>query len=218
MPTISLVLYPFLPVPPLYHKHCPCPTDTSPISQALAPVLQIPPLHHMLWALSYRYLPFITSSGLCPTDTSPLSQVLVPVLQKPPLHHKLWPLSYRYLPFISSTGHYPTVTALIAQLLVLALSVHPLYHKFCPCLTVTSPIIITSTACSLASLKPLLHRQCVDNKVGASDPVRKAPISLECDNWRLGRDYFATKINNYTTFTLQRHWMGIYATNWRISV
>ena len=36
--------------------------------------------------------------------------------------------------------------------------------------------------------------------------VAKAPISLECDNWRLVRDYFATKINEInTTFTLQSH-------------
>ena len=28
------------------------------------------------------------------------------------------------------------------------------------------------------------------------DIVRKAPISLECDNWRLVCDYFATKIND----------------------
>ena len=33
-----------------------------------------------------------------------------------------------------------------------------------------------------------------------------APFSLECDNWRLVRDYFATKIDDInTTFTLQSH-------------
>ena len=124
-PTISLVLYPNLPVPPLYHKHCPCPTDTSPLSQALVPVLQIPPLYHKLWSLSYKYLPFITSSGPCPTDTSPLSQALVPVLQIPPLYHKLWSLSYRYLPYITSSGPCPTETSPLSQVLVVVLPLLP---------------------------------------------------------------------------------------------
>ena len=137
-PTISLVLYHFLPVPPLYHKHCPCPTDTSPLSQALVPVLQIPPLYHKLWSLSYRYLPFITSSGPCPTDTStlsqalvpvlqippPISQVLVPVLQEPPLYHKYWSSSYRYCPNSTITGPCPIGTSPISQVLAPVL----LYH------------------------------------------------------------------------------------------
>ena len=153
--TISLVLYPYLPVHPLYHK-----------------VLQRPTLYHKTWTLSYWYIPYITRT--CPTDKT---------------------LSYSYLSHITSTGPCPTVTALISQLLVLALPVHPLYHEYWT-LSYSYLSYITSTTRSLATLQPLLHRQCVDHKVGASDPVRKAPISLKCDNWRLGRDYFATKIND----------------------
>ena len=44
-----------------------------------------------------------------------------------------------------------------------------------------------------------VYRQCVNHKKGASDLLRKAPISLECDNWRQVRDYFATKINDINT-------------------
>ena len=48
--------------------------------------------------------------------------------------------------------------------------------------------------------------------------IIKAPISLECDNWRRSSrivlDYFATKTNDMNTaFTLQSHWLDIYATH-----
>ena len=94
-------------------------------------------------------------------------------------------------------------TSPISQLLVFVLAVHTLYHKNWT-LSYSYLSYITSTARSLATLHPLLHRQCVNYKEGASDHVRKAPIALECDNWRLVRDYFATKINDINkTFTSQ---------------
>ena len=203
-----------------------CPTVTFPISQVLVPILPLHPLYRKYWSISHSYLPYITSTGHCPTakptiflvlypylpyttstgpcltETIPISQELDTVLPIYLLYHKYWTLSYSYLSYITRSGPCPTVTAPISQLLALVLAVHTLYHKNWT-LSYSYLSYITRTARSLGTLQPLLHRQCVDHK-GASDHVRKAPTSLECDNWRLVRDCFAIKINDInSTFSLQ---------------
>ena len=59
----SQSLVPFLPVHPLYHH-------ISPKLILLVPVIPVHPLRHKHWSLSYRYIPYITSTGPCPTITS----------------------------------------------------------------------------------------------------------------------------------------------------
>ena len=59
----SQSLVPFLPVHPLYHR-------ISPKLILLVPVIPVHPLRHKHWSLSYRYIPYITSTGPCPTIIS----------------------------------------------------------------------------------------------------------------------------------------------------
>ena len=123
----------------------PYPPDIYPISHVLVPVLPVYPQYHKYWTLFYRYIPYISNTGLyhsvcpvlpvhhlylkylpCPTGTSPISKVL-DLRYRYITYITVLALFYRYITFISSTCP--------------VLPVHPLYQKYWTCATGTSPII-----------------------------------------------------------------------------
>ena len=134
------------------------PILTTRISQVLDPAVPVYPVYHKYWSLSYRFIPYITSTGPCSNCTSPKSKLLAPALSIHPICHMYLSLSYRYIPNITSTGPCPTSISRKPKNWTLSYGYIPYMTSTCPCPIVTSTI--SQVLVPVLPVYPLYHKSC----------------------------------------------------------